>query len=160
DAIENRRRLLGREFVRDRPARAARYETKTILPVEPVDLVDHTVDVVAERGALFADPAVEFQNGVDILAELRQRIYDKAGLVHPRQHAVLRIGRTLAHLAPGIGKEFQRPRRGDRDVLLAQRARRRIARIGEHGVIGFRLLPVEFEKVLLEHVDFAAHYAG
>ena len=160
DAIEDRRRLLGREFVRNRPARAARNEAEAILPVEPVDLVDHAVDVVAERGALLADLAVEFQDGVDILAKLRPRIDDKAGLVHPLQHAVLGIGRTLAHLAPGIGEEFQRPRRGDRNVLLAQRARRRIARIGEHRVIGFRLLLVQLEKILLEHVDFAAHFAG
>ena len=100
DAVEDRRRLLGREFVRDRPARAARHEAEPILPVEPVDLVDHAVDVVAERGALLADLAVEFQDGVDILAELRPRIDDKAGLVHPLQHAVLRIGRHARSSRP------------------------------------------------------------
>ena len=159
DAVENGHRLLRREFVRDRPARAARHEAETVLPVEPVDLVDHAVDVVAERGALFPDLAVEFENGVDVLAELCQWIDDEARLVHPLQHAVLGIGRTLTHLAPGIGEEFQGPRRRDRDVLLAQRSRRRIARIGEHRIVGFRLLPVQLEKILLEHVDFAAHFA-
>ena len=160
DAVEDRRRLLGREFMRDRPARAARDEAEAILPVEPVDLVDHAVDVIAERGALLADLAVEFEDVVDILAEPGPRIDDEAGLVHPLQHAVLGVRRTLAHLAPGIGKEFQRPRRGDRNVLLAQRTRRRIARIGEHRVVGFGLLLVQLEKILLEHVDFAAHFAG
>ena len=69
DALENRGRLLGGEFVRDRPARAARDKTEPVLPVEPVDLVDHAVDVVAERGAFLADLVVEFQDGVDILGK-------------------------------------------------------------------------------------------
>ena len=44
-------------------------------------------------------------------------------------------------------------------ILLAQRARRRIARIGEDGVAG-RLLPlVQRQKRLLGHVDLAAHLA-
>src|SRR6185503_887579 len=81
DAIEDRRRLLGREFVRNRPARAARNKAQAILPVEPVDLVDHAVDVIAERGALLADLAVEFQDRIDILAKLRPRIDDKASLI-------------------------------------------------------------------------------
>ena len=100
DAVEDRGRLLGREFVRDRPARAARHEAEPLLPVEPVDLVDHAVDVVAERGALLADLAVEFEDVIDILAKLGQRIDDKAGLVHPLQHAVLRIGRHARSSRP------------------------------------------------------------
>src|SRR6185312_14979127 len=68
DAVEDRRRLLGREFMRNRPARAARYEAEAVLPVKPVDLVDHAVDVVSERGALLADLFVELKNGIDILA--------------------------------------------------------------------------------------------
>ena len=68
-------------------------------------------------------------------------------------------GRSL-NLAPGIGEEFQRPRCGDRHIFLAQRACGRVARIGEHGVFGLRLLLVQLEKILLEHVDFAAHFAG
>ena len=160
DAVENGRRLLRRKLVRDRPARAARHEAESVLPVEPVDLVDHAVDVVAERGAVVADLAVELQDVVDALTELGARIDDKAGFVHPFQHAVLRFGRPFAHLAPGIGKELQRPGCRDRNVLLAQRARRRIARIGKNRIVGFGLLPVELEKVLLEHVNLAAHLAG
>ena len=40
--------LLGREFVRDGPARAARHEAQPLLQIEAVDLVDDAVDVVAE----------------------------------------------------------------------------------------------------------------
>src|ERR1700710_2234122 len=65
--------LLGGEFGRPRPARIARHEAETLLPVQPVDLVDHAVDVIAERGALLADPAMERQHFVNALAEFCQR---------------------------------------------------------------------------------------
>ncbi|MCK7473542.1 MAG: hypothetical protein MZV49_08590 [Rhodopseudomonas palustris] len=39
--------LLGRELVRDRPARRRDSEAEPRAAVEPVDLVDHAVDVVA-----------------------------------------------------------------------------------------------------------------
>ena len=52
DVAQHRRGALGREFVRDRPARRARDEAEALLPVEAVDLVDDAVDVVVEFGAL------------------------------------------------------------------------------------------------------------
>ena len=58
-----------------------------------------------------------------------------------------------------IGEEAERPRRGDRGVLLPQRAGRGVARIGEHLPAGFGLALVEREEGVLGHVDFAAHLA-
>ena len=58
DRLDDRRRPLGGEFVRDRPARAARDEAEPLLQREVVDLVDDAVDVVAERRALRLDRAV------------------------------------------------------------------------------------------------------
>ena len=58
DVAHHRHRPLGREFVRDRPARRATNEAEPVLPVEPVELVDHAVDVVVELGALALDLAV------------------------------------------------------------------------------------------------------
>ena len=52
-------------------------------------------------------------------------------LAEPLHHAGLGLGRHLAHLAPGIGEEAQRPRRGDAGILLPQRAGRGVARIDE-----------------------------
>ena len=49
DRLDDRRRLLGGELVRGRPARAARDEAEPLLQREIVDLVDDAVDVVAER---------------------------------------------------------------------------------------------------------------
>ena len=51
DVADDGRRLLGRELVRDRPARGPRDKAQPLLPVEPVDLVDDAIDVVVEPGA-------------------------------------------------------------------------------------------------------------
>ncbi len=45
------------------------------------------------------------------------------------------------------------------EILLAQRSRGRIARVGEDGIAGCLLPLVEREKGLLGHVDLAAHLA-
>ena len=74
DVLDDGRRLLGREFVRDRPARIARHEAEPLLPVEAVDLVDDAVDVVIERGAFGLDLAVKLQQRLDRAAHLGQRI--------------------------------------------------------------------------------------
>src|SRR5580692_1060496 len=69
---------LGREFVRDRPARRARDEAEPFLPVETVDLVNDAVDVVVELGALLLDLAMERDQLLDRVADFRQRIGPEA----------------------------------------------------------------------------------
>ena len=51
DVVDDRARLLGRELVGDGPAGQAADEAQPLLPVQPVDLVDHPVDVEAEPSA-------------------------------------------------------------------------------------------------------------
>ena len=80
------------------------------------------------------------------VAESRQRIGLEAATLEPVDHAGLRVFRHRAHLAPGIGEEAERPRGGDGRILLAQRACRRVARIGKNGVAGGLLTLVELEK--------------
>ena len=58
DRLELGRGALGGELVRQRPARRRRAEAEPRLQVEPVDLVDDAVDVVAERRALALDQPV------------------------------------------------------------------------------------------------------
>ena len=125
DVLDDGGRLLGRKFVRDRPARRARDEAEPLLPVEAVDLVDDAVDVVVEAGALRLDLAVEFQQRVDRAAHLGQRIGLEAAGLEPFDHAGLRVGRHVAHLAPGIGEEAERPRRRDRRRPSGATSRRR-----------------------------------
>ncbi len=68
DVAQHGGRLLGGEFMRDRPARRARHEAEPLLPVEPVDLVDDAVDVVVELGALLLDLLMEGEQLFDALA--------------------------------------------------------------------------------------------
>ena len=159
DVAHDRGRLLGGELVRDRPARRARHEAEPLLPIEAVDLVDDAVDIVVERGALHLDLAMKCQQLLDRAAHFGQRIGLEAARGKPLDHAGLRVGRHLAHLAPRVGKKAERPRRRNRSILLPQRSRRRIARIDEERLAGFGLLAVEFEEGVLGHVDFAAHFA-
>ena len=159
DAVEDGGRLLGREFVRRRPARTARDEAEPLLQVEPVDLVDDAVDVVAERRAAGLDVAIDREHLLDRMRELGQRIDAKAAALEPFEHAELGVLRHLAHLAPGIGEEFERPARRDRRVELAQRAGGRIAGIGEDLLALGRLPLVEREEVGMGHVDLAAYLA-
>src|SRR6202035_2120621 len=64
-----------------------------------------------------------------------------------------------AHLAPGVAEEAERPRRRDCGILLAQRARRRVAWIDKNRVPRCGLSLVELEEAGLGHIDLAAHLA-
>ena len=146
DIAQHRHGALGRKLVRDRPARRARHEAEALLPVETIHLVDDAVDIVVELGARFLDLAMKGDQLLDRVAKSGQRIGREAAALEPFDHARLGLLRHLAHLAPGIGEEAERTRGGDRRVLLAQRARGRIARIGEDGVAGGFLPLVQRQK--------------
>ena len=159
DVPEHGHGTLGGELVRDRPAWRARYESQAFLPIYTVDLVDDTVDVVVEMRTLRFDLAMKGDQLLDRVTELHQRIGLEAAALEPADHAGLRVGRHRCHLAPCVGEKTERTRGGDFRILLAQRARRRIARIGEDGIAGCLLPLVERQERLLGHVDLAAHLA-
>src|SRR6202000_3384400 len=98
DAAQQGHGALGREFVRDRPARRARHEAEPLLPVEAVDLVDDAVDVVVELGALLLDLAVERDQLLYRMAKPGQRIGLEAATLEPADHARLSIFRHVTHL--------------------------------------------------------------
>ena len=56
-----------------------------------------------------------------------------------------------------IGPEGKRPAGGDVRIFLAQRAGRRVPRVGKQSVAGFFLPSVEVSESRLRHVDLAAH---
>src|SRR3569832_1017249 len=141
DIAQHRHGARGREFVRNAPARGARDEAKAALPVVAIDFVDDAVDVVVELRTLLLDLAMKREQLFDRMTELGQRIGLEAATLKPGNHAGLRVFRYVAHLAPGVGKEAERTRRGDRRVFLAQRSGGGIARIGEYRVAG-GLLPL------------------
>ena len=75
---------------------------------------------------------------VDTERKVADREAEFAELRHRRSFA---SGPRLAELAPAVGEEAQRPRRGNRGILLAKRARRGVARIREN-LSARRLLPL------------------
>ena len=76
DCFQRRLRLLRRKFVRNSPARGLGDETQTLLPVEAVNFIDHTVDVI---GQVCAEPLnivilqQRARSTIDLLQEWRNR---------------------------------------------------------------------------------------
>ena len=125
DRLDDRRRLLGRELVRDRPARRARDEAESLLERKIVDLVDDAVDVVAERRALGLDRAIVLEQLGGRVAKPGQGIGRQAEAAHGLDRAELGRGERLADLAPGVGEEGERPARGDARDRAGAASRRR-----------------------------------
>ncbi len=158
DAAQNGERLFRREFMRNRPARAARAKTKPGLQVEPVHLVNNTVDIVIQRGTLHADGAIMRKQPIHAVEPLHQRIDRKAPLAKNLDHAQLRIRRHVRHFPPGIGEEPELAACRHLRIKLAQRTCCRIARV-HIGLLALRRhLRIERQKVALGHIDLAAHF--
>ena len=151
--------LLRRELVRQRPARRARNIAKLLLLVEPVELVDDTVDVVGQRIAARADArevrkqsigaAGRVHLGADRKAEPAQRRQD---LRMPRRH-----GPAFGH-SKAVRVEAQGAGRGDPRVELAQRSGSAVARIG-HGPLAPVARPgIPGLEGGASHVHLATHF--
>jgi hypothetical protein len=120
DGLQHGSGALGGELVGGRPARQAAREAQPPLPVQPVHLVDHAVDVVAEVRAAALEVGVDGQQGLDAVggAGVRADRQPQLAKVCSASHCVSANGR--ADEAPGVGDEAQRPAGGDRGVQLAQ----------------------------------------
>ena len=156
DVAQHRLRLLGREFVRERPARRAADHAEPLLQGEVVDLVDDAVDVVGQRRAIGGDVVVIGQHLVDAAAQPRAIVDGQPPFAELRQSFRVSAREGGARLAPGIGEEFERPACGDRRIELAQGAGGGVSRIGESGLAGGGPLFVQGKKAGALHIDFAA----
>ncbi len=172
DRLEHRLGALGGKLARKPPARRLRDEAEAFLPVEPVDLIDHPVDVVGQVRPLGADLGIGLQHVLERGAADEVGGDLEAPSRDPLHHPELRRFGHFARRAPAVRPETQRTRRGHARLLLPQRARRGVARVGElpharwveHLALGFGLCPrffhqprIERSKRLFLHVDFAAH---
>jgi len=141
--------------VGDGPARAARDETQPLLPVQPVDLVDHPVDVIAEARAVGLQPAIDVHQSVDALDPDRARIDLEAPGFERRQRAFLGLREGRGSLAPGIGEEGEGAARRDLGIDLAQGAGGEVAGVGV-GAAPFRFRRrVEGREAFVGGIDFA-----
>ena len=125
DGLEPGGGALGGELVRERPARGGGAEAEAGLQIEPVDLVDDAVDVVAEGGALRLDGAVVVEHRLDAVAAAHQRVGGEAERGEAGDGGRLGVGEGRGDLAPGVGEEAQRAGGGDARVELAEASRRR-----------------------------------
>ncbi|MNT16590.1 hypothetical protein D3C72_1517020 [compost metagenome] len=120
DAFQHGRGLLRRELVGDGPTGAAGDEAEALLPVQPVDLINHAVDVVAEAGAVGFQSAIDRDETFGALDAGRAVVDLKTPAAEGLQRAVLGVGEGGRGLAPGVGEEGQGAQGRDLGVLLAQ----------------------------------------
>ena len=158
DLFENCRGLLGGEFVGNCPTRGAGNKAQPLLPVEPVNLVDDPVDIIAQHCPLRLDIAIDGDQFIDAFTALHQWIDRKAPIAQAgdRPHLGRRQRRT--DLAPGIGEKAQGALGGHGRIDLAQRAGSSIAWIFIGRFAGSFLALIEGREVVMRHVDFAAHF--
>ena len=98
-------RLLGRKFVGDGPSGAAFLHPQPILPIQPIDLINHAVDVVTQIGPPVADAGIESQNFVDAATAGDQRIDGKPPSPQSVQKSPMGGGHGIRTLARGIGEQ-------------------------------------------------------
>ena len=114
--LQHRRRLFGGELPGNRPARRPADKPQPRLPGQIVDLVDHTVDIIRQPGALRANRLLKRRRRRRIRQLARQRIDREPPGPQPVEPAGMGGGHRLARLPHRIGKQRQRPGRGHRRV--------------------------------------------
>ena len=82
---------FGGKLMRNGPAGGGRAVPKAALQAKVIHLVDHPVDVIAQRGPLRLDPPVLVQQGLRPIAEMRQGVGLKPQACQPRNCAGLRF---------------------------------------------------------------------
>ena len=131
DVVQDGRLLLGRELVRDRPARRLRRRAEVELVGVVVDLHDGAVDLVIERVARSSSDRDVRLHVVDRRRGLRLRVRTQTPLLQELDR--LRVAVEADAVAPDdpVERDRQRTARRDLRVLLAQHPGRGVARVRE-----------------------------
>ena len=131
DVVELRDRGGGRELPRDRPARVAPDDAEAPLQLDVVDLDHDAVDLEVERAAALL-PAQALGDDVVLGAELLDVAVDaEAVLAQPLERLPVARERDPLGRADRVAPHRQRPLGGELRVELADRPRRRVARVHE-----------------------------
>ena len=157
DRLEHGLGLLGGEFMGDRPARRPADIAEPPLPIEPVDLVDHAVDVVVEIGAPGGEALMEGDGRFGAQAQRGHRVDRESPGFEVAQIRPMGLADIAGVFAEPVGVEPQRAAGGDLRVELAERAGGGVARVGKRGLARFFAPAVEREEVVAAHIDLAAH---
>ena len=141
----------------NRPARRPADKAKALLPVQPVYLVDHPVDIIFQPRSLCLYGSVVSENVLNRLDTDHAGICDKPPIGKSPDRFKLGFGKSITCRRPGIGEEAQRPGFGDLDIKLAQAPRRSVAWICEYLAPGLGFPCIEIGKGGFGHIDLAAH---
>ncbi len=152
--------LLGRVLPRDGPARSAGGGAEPALEPDLVELDHDAVDLVLDRVAVLAVVGDELPHALQPVHDLRVGGGGQAPLaqqvVGVRETAEVLLLEALQG-ADAVHDHVQRPGGGDAGVLLAQRAGRRVARVGEGLLARLHQARVELLEALHGEEDLAAH---
>ena len=133
DSQQLRQHRGGSELEGDRPARVAVDRPQRSLLGVARDL-DHTaVDVVVDVLAPCLPCPAGLERRLHRVVQLDPLAGAEALLAEPGQRLPVRLQRKAAVRADLVGEYRQRPRGRDRRILLAQGARRGVARVHERG---------------------------
>jgi hypothetical protein len=152
--------LARRKLVRDGPPRMTCGGAKTGTRGHVVDLHDDAVDLDGKRGATPFERVVVFERTVERADDAVFRTHRQPEVAHRRELLGMpREGGPALACEHVVEDDLERSARRDSRVELAERACRRIARVGEGWLALARELPIKRAKRLLRHEHLAAHEA-
>ena len=158
-SLQHRRALLGRELVGDRPSR--RLGSSRRAPRVARDRRPSRRRRRSRRASRGGGPASDCSTRSTASSVSSVRISGFTGKPSSRsvleRLVVARERRTALHLAELVTPHRQLAAGGDRRVLLAQRARRGVAGVGEQARAGFGLALVQRLERGDRHVHLAPH---
>ncbi len=148
--------LLRRELERDGPSRRAGREAHALLKREGIHLHHHAVYLIGQLFATVHGRAAEAEHLVEARAQRHVRVHMEARLAQPLQQIPLALHRQRSIVGRGVDERCQVAPGGYLRVLLAQRSRRGVARVGEGRLAVVHGSAVERLEAALGHVHLAA----
>ena len=101
--------LFSGKFMRNRPTRGFCDKAKPFLPLKPVNLVDHAVNIIGQVRALTFDAGIMGQRIIAMRHADEQWRHGHAPRRDGGHDAALGLGWQATDLAPSVRKEPQRP---------------------------------------------------
>src|SRR6185503_10816612 len=123
-----------------------------------VHLVDHAVDVEGQVFPLLADGAVVLDQAFRAVGDFVGGIDRQAELLDGGQELALGRERDALELAEAVGREAQRPPRGDFRIELAHRARGGVARVDVRALARGAQLLVHALEIRAPHEDLTSDF--
>src|SRR2546421_1428320 len=157
DSLYDRECLVGGKLVGDGPAWRPRQEAEALLVGALVELVDHAVDLIAQRAAPLAHLAIVREAARDPAHRARVRAHRQAQRAQPLKQLPLAPGKARPLQRPeAVEERRQRPRGSDARIELAQAPGGSVAWIHEHLLAALARLLVHALEAGQRHEDLAA----